>query len=290
MNLANRPRLFDVAMTVIGIVTVLIACQHLCRGDEPVITWPRSPAFTEPIPPPVPDARDIDTLRADEWLVVESSVELFVRRFPEDIIDVESTTGPIRVRGKFAGGTGKIETREYRTAYVYFLTTAKNGVVGVDLVPVGVTAETSIARHVLTVVDGTQPNPPPKPDPGPGPTPEPPKPDPITPQKLQIVIIEDMTARGTAEQISIIDGGDLREYCKTHCVMTSQDGYRFPDARHLSFRQDVSNQPEWIRTAFSQPRTSLPWLVVFTPTQTISGPLPATIEDMMSLLRKYGGQ
>jgi hypothetical protein len=101
------------------------------------------------------------------------------------------------------------------------------------------------------------------------------------------VVIEDPTLRAnlSSEQIAAMEGGDVREYCKTHCSVT--DGT--PDRRVLSLRQDVSNQPAWIKEAFTEPRTSLPWIVIITPTKRISGALPATVSETMALLKKYGG-
>lgn len=190
-------------MTRLMLLLLLTGCHCVCSGaDElnpvpdaistPVIRWPTTPA-TIPDKPIIRidsnEPKPIDTLKADEFLVVESSVELFVRRFPAGMIDVEESVGPMRVRGKFAGGTGRIETREYGTGFLYFLTAIKSGVVGVDLVPIGVSAENDIARQVLTVVDGTQPLPPPGPEPEPDPKPQP------TAKNVSVAIVEDRPNR-----------------------------------------------------------------------------------------------
>lgn len=275
-------------MRLILVILTLCYCHPVtCQDIAPSarVIWPAIPVLVEPdSPPPVQDSSPVSTLKPDEFLVIESTVELIIRIFPEGHIAVEAMAGPVKVRARFADGTGKIETREYRTAFVYFLTSEKAGIVGIDLIPVGAVLEKDIERHVLTVSDGTQPIPPP----GPGPVPvDPVIPTPITPTKLQVVIIEDPAQRATipAEKIIIMDGAEIRDYCKTHCSVTGTT----PDRRVLSLRQDVSNQPQWIKDACAEPRTSTPWIVILTPTQKISGPLPATVADTMTLLRKYGG-
>lgn len=265
---------------------IVFSLLSLIVSDD--IRWPTNPPTIEEKPVPAAEPVPVNTLNADEWLVVESDVAIIVRRFPEDIIDVESTTGPIRVRGKFAGGNGKIETRTIGGDHVYLLTSVSSGVVCVDLIPVGLTTETDIVRHVLTVTDGTKPNPPPKPDPGPVPPPKPDPVDPIQPQKLQVVIIKDSAAHASypASQISVMYGEPIRGYLNDHCATT--DGV--PDFRLLSHRQDVSKSAKWIQEAFAEPRSTMPWIVICTPTKRISGPLPKTIPEAMDLLRKYGGQ
>lgn len=296
MNSKRRQFLWDCfgSLCFFVIVAALITLGlRACRGGDddllkpiPQIHWPKLPVLTEPVTPPDPirvsELQDIDTLKPDEWLVVESDVELFVRRFPEGIIAVDATTGPIRVRGKFADGTGKVETRVFRTAFVYFLTSEKAGVVGIDLIPVGVTAETDIARHVLTVSDGTKPNPPPKPEPGPSPV------DPVVPVvpgKLQVLVIED-TTKTTAQQAAILDSAAMRNYLAGHC--SSEGGSR--DYLKISQLQDVADQEQWVKTAFAKPRSSLPFIVIMSPTKETSGPLPASIDETLKILKQLGGE
>jgi len=45
-----------------------------------------------------------------------------------------------------------------------------------------------------------------------------------------------------------------------------------------------------VKQAFAEPRTSVPLLVILTPTKKISGPLPKTIEETMTEIKKYGGE
>jgi len=270
----------DIAV-LIAIAVAIGVCESLCRGDEPLIQWPTTPSGNQSIIRVEPgEPKPVNTLKSDEWLVVESSVEIFVRRFPEDVIDVESTTGPIRVRGKFAGGSGRIETREYRTAYVYFLTAARGGVVGVDLIPVGVSAETDIARHVLTVVDGTNPNPPPDPGPGPKPDPKPePKPEPPKPvvSTVSIAIVEDTMNRSP----------------ETAIVMNQFVAWtEFVDSGNDWRAYDVSTKERRGKQAIAVLGDVCPGIVISnkaTGAVLSYGKLPDTIDELKALIRRVSG-
>ena len=248
------------------------------------IVLPVTPVLVEPDiqPPPKPNVepRVIGTIGLDEWYVVESSVELIVLQSPDGLIGIEAASGPIKVRGKFSDGTGKTETREYRSPYVYFVTAEKTGTTELILVPVGVMDAKDIVRQVL-VVSGQGPQPPPVPDPD-----DPIVPDPVTPAKLQIVIIEDPSESIPPAQVAIRDGQALRDYATTHCTITNGT----PDIRKLSIRQDVSAEPEWIKKAFAEPRSKLPFLVVSNGKAGAAVPLPMTLEETMAILKRYGGE
>lgn len=288
------------AIDIILVLLIVTGCRCACSADEvqpvpdtistkivlpmtPVLVEPNGPPAPVPVPQPTVEPRIIGTIKLDEWYVVESSVELITLQSPNGLLSIESTSGPIKVRGKFSDGTGKTETREYRSPFVYFVTAEKTGTTELILVPVGVLDAKDIVRQVL-VVSGTGPNPPPVPDPDDPVIPVPP--EPVTPAKLQIVIIEDPSERIPPSQVAIRDGQALRDYAATHCSITNGT----PDIRKLSIRQDVSAQPEWIKKAFAEPRSKLPFLVVSNGRAGAAVPLPMTLEETMTILRKYGGE
>lgn len=258
----------------------------------PTVPVTQQPDDPVPAPSPVnPDTSPVrvDDINAGELYVIESDSEIKVTGSPDGIISVTPKKGPRSFFARFVDGVDreKYEDRTYSKPFVYVVQAAKTG--QCELL-VFSSVQDDLVRQMLTVTVGPRPPPvppdPPKPDPV---IPTPPNPvDPVAPQKLQIVILEDPELRGTlpAEQIAAMDGAVVRQYVKTHCVMTGTT----PDFRKLSIRQDVSNQPQWIKTAFAEERTALPLIVIMTPTQTISGPLPKTIAETMTLLKKYGGE
>ena len=276
----------------IWLAIALLTSQDIAPSPDqissPTIRLPVVPVLVEPDAPPdpIPSPQVITTLTMDQWYVVESTRELIVLTSPDGVVAVEATPGPIKVRGLFADGTGKVETRAYRSPYVYFITGVSPGKTELILIPAGVSTQSDIVRQVLTV-SGIGPIPPPIVDPVIPVDPIVPPPPKPTVGKLKIMIIEDPSLRAAipASQIAVMDGQTLREYAKSHC--TAADGA--PDFRMLSVRHDVSNQPAWIKAAFAEPRASLPFLVVSNGTSGFAGPLPATVAETMTLIQKYGG-
>jgi len=265
---------------------------------KPGIIMPRRPVVVQPTDPPVLDVptsqEDITTLPQGYVFPIESPYPLVITGSPDGFLVVK-TYGPTPAYFKFVDGkeAGVEEYREYKSPYVYFILPKKAGKIELLVIPKGekFTSENDMKRQPLNVM-GTEPRPGPEPKPEPDPKPDPkpePKPDPTpTPTKLQVVIIEDPILRGllTIEQIAVMDGAEVREYCKTHCVITNGS----TDFRKLSVSTDLKNQPQWVKDAFAETRSGLPFLVILTPTKTISGPLPATIAGMLELLKRYGGE
>jgi len=164
---------------IIPVVPVLDE-SHVPEEDHPA---PAPKPYRGPVP--------VNSLSEDTWYVVESQVQLIVLHSPAGHVAVQPEEGPVKVRGRFADGTGKTETRNFTSKYLYFVNAVKAGSIELLIVPVGVSAESEVIRQPLTVM-GLEPNPPPKPDP---PKPEPgPKPDPQS-DSLMVEIVEDPLER-----------------------------------------------------------------------------------------------
>jgi hypothetical protein len=159
----------------------------------PVLDESQVPEEDHPAPAPKPyrGPVPVNSLSEDTWYVVESQVQLIVLHSPSGHVAVQPEEGPVKVRGRFADGTGKTETRNFTSKYLYFVNAVKAGSIELLIVPVGVSAESEVIRQPLTVM-GLDPNPPPKPDP---PKPEPnPKPEPQS-DSLMVEIVEDPLER-----------------------------------------------------------------------------------------------
>lgn len=256
----------------------------------PVLDQKDVPAEDLPAPPPR-TPKFISELSEETWLVIESPSPIVVTSSPLGHVNVQPEEGPVRVRGKFADGTGKIETRVFSSKHLYFVNAVKSGKVEILIyIPESSKEEKDILRYTLNVM-GVMPIPPPDPV---VPTPvDPVVPIPVDPVvpvvptgKLQIVIIEDPGMTLPSSQVAAKDGQALRDYAASHCSKT--DGA--PDIRKLSIRQDVSTQPEWVKKAFAEPRSSVPFLVVSNGTAGAALPFPLTIEETLTILKKYGGE
>jgi hypothetical protein len=143
-------------------------------------------------------------------------------------------------------------------------------------------------------VGPTPPVPPGPTPPGPippGPTPPtPPGPAPIPTTGLRVLIVfesKDLT-KYTPAQKSILYGDTIRSYLTAKCAKGT-DGVT-PEARFFDKDQNVANEsPVW-QEAMKRTRGQLPWILISTGTEGFEGPLPATVEETMTLLKRYGGQ
>ena len=170
----------------------------------------------KPEPVVVPEVRtvEVDKLAVDEWYVIQSNTELFVLASPIGIVDVTYEPGPLRLKGKFAGSTGQIETKTFDRPHIYSVSAVKSGTFELIIVPVGATdAKDSVVRRTV-VVSGLGPLPPP---PGPTPTPDP-VPVPATGFRVLMLTNEDMTR----EQNVTVYSTTLRSWLKENCEKNAE--------------------------------------------------------------------
>ena len=102
-----------------------------------------------------PEPAIVDTLAADEWYVIPSPTPLKVIASPDGIVDIEEDSGPLRLRGKFAGGTG-LESRTIDSPHVYLITARTAGQIELLIIE----ADGTLTRQSITV-GGAGPRPPP---------------------------------------------------------------------------------------------------------------------------------
>lgn len=286
-------------MAAAGIAAIAVT-SLACRGDEPIvrpipdtistkIVLPMTPVLVEPDAPPAPEPtvepRIIGTIKPDEWYVVESAIELITLQSPDGLLAIESTSGPIKVRGKFSDGTGKTETREYRSPYVYFVTAEKTGTTELILVPVGVLEAKDIVRQVL-VVSGTGPIPPPVPDPDDPVVPDPP--GPVTDGNRVLIVYEssDLSNLPAAQSV-LMTATNVREYLNRKCSK-GPDG-KTPEFRIWDKDVDTTNVSQTWKDALAMPRSGIPWLMVSNGRTGFSGPLPENEAALMAKLKQYLG-
>ena len=217
--------------------------------DTPRVHIPVMPVLVEPddqvpvpAPLPVPESGPVPVsqLAEDTWYVIESDGPLIVLASPAGIVGVQHEDGPLKVRGKFADGTGRTETRTFKSKHCYFVNALKAGAIELLVVPVGVSAEADILRQPLQVL-GEKPQPPPEPLPTPVPNPvTPPEPVPVPvpkpPTGLRVLLLGNESA--TREQLNTLNSTKVVEWLNTHCAK-SEDGR--------------SEWRRWDRTSISKP-------------------------------------
>lgn len=174
--------------------TVALLLMLLCQDASPF----RLPVIdsTPPAPQPV-EPKPVTVLPEDCFFVIESDVQAIVLHSPDGLLAVSEDQGPIKLRGKFAGGSGRVETKTFSGKFVYTIEGVRAGKAELILIPSGVVSSDQIVRLMLSV-NGAQP-PPDDDKPKPGPTPPP------TPHsgKVHLDIIEDVTNR-TAETAVVL--------------------------------------------------------------------------------------
>lgn len=176
---------------------ILLAGVMLAQpsGDvkpAPVIRLPIVSPIPAPAPQPMPSPDAVQTLRSDEWYVIDSDVPLLVLASPLGRVMVAEDAGPVTLRGKFVAGKG-IERRTLTGKHVYTIEATHSGTVELLIVPVGAAQPQNVIRRTLNVQAGTDPTPNPTPEPKPTPDPKP-KPEPYVGKWFLIVVEETETA------------------------------------------------------------------------------------------------
>jgi hypothetical protein len=259
---------------------LLAAMTAIGAADPPPFGFP---VPVTPAPAPAPGG--VLQLTGDSLLVVQFQDERVLRPHPAKLVKVTKEQGPIRIRARFADGSG-VETRTYAGPCVFIVEAAGKGRVEFDAIPLGagLKTEADIVTATVDVDSGTAPQPPPKPiDP---------KVDPVAPipvAGLRVLVVYESAdlPKYTPQTNGIIFGAKVREWLNANCVVG-------PDGKNKEWRmwdRDVATDGEaklW-QDAMKRPRTSTPWLIVSNGVTGFEGPLPANADEFLALVDKYKG-
>lgn len=86
-------------------------------------------------------------------------------------------------------------------------------------------------------------------------------------------------------QQAVIYGEEVRKYLRDKC--DPEEGRTTKAWRIYPSNTDVSEEASRWKTSMARPRNSLPWILVSNGTSWYEGPLPKTVEEAMTLLKKY---
>jgi hypothetical protein len=110
---------------------------------------------------------------------------------------------------------------------------------------------------------------------------------PIPGKGLRVLFIEEtgQLSKLPKEQRYIAQSKEVAEYCNEHCAKesTGQAAMRLFDPE-----QDVSHEQKSWREAMKNPHDPPPWLMVSDGRKGVSRPLPKTLDETMTVLKKYG--
>lgn len=253
------------------ILVLVLAVQAQAQAILPSVPVPPPP----PAPKPIPGAAV--TLTPDLVYVIRSDTPMIVLASPDGILSIDPQAGPQTVRGKFVEAPGKTVTKKFAEKYLYFVEPASTGRSEVLVVPVGATDAKTVQRRLIDSQLAPQPPPvPPEPVP-----PVPPSPSPIPSDRLRVLAVYESAATLTDQQTGV-----LRSVLIQEAVKQAGGEWRVWDK---DINVDVPGvDPFWV-AAMKRARTSLPWVILSSPKGFYEGPLPASVNEMIALVKKVGG-
>lgn len=223
------------------------------------------------VPAALPADRPV-ALPAEAWYVVESEVECLLFASPGGAIAVAKETGPLRLRGRFVGGSGAIETKRFAGPFVYVIEATKPGRDELLIVPVGAKAEGE-AKRVTFLVGNVVPPVDPEPEP------------PIPAAGLHVLVVYEANATLPAGQAAILTGQATRSMLNDVCT-TDARGLKAYRLLPVGVEFGPDELPVW-KTAFARPRTATPWVVISNGRRGYEGPLPKSERDFAELVRSF---
>jgi hypothetical protein len=245
-------------------------------ADESGITLPSAPDKSPPQPVDTIPAT-ISQIAPEEWYVIESPERIRVLASPSGIVAIEESEGPLKLRGKFAGGS-KVETRSYSQKWLYVVTAEQAGRCELLLVPGPL--DQQVIRQTLTI-SGSGPRPPPVPDPAPQPTPVQP------PSGLQVMLLVDQSDPVSA--LAAVNSVPVLQWLDSNTTPTDgRPGWRRWDRSSLSDPDTLATESATWRKLWSDIGSGLasgPQLVIITGAKVTTRPIitqPQLLQDLQN--------
>jgi len=287
-------------MTILIIFTALLVVSGLAKAADQELTpipegqirLPVLPPGPQPTPPPqpTPDLRPVDPpsprevteLKADHWFVVEADVPFFVLDSREGVVLIGYEEGPLKLKGKFADGNGRNETRTYNSKYLATVEAVTKGQVELLVVPAGATDAGVVIRRTLSVM-GQAPQPPPGPQPDPD---DPPAPGPI--DSFRVIFVKESGATLPPQQTAIPAAKAIRDYLTARTTAEGGlAGWREYDPEQITVNEQPAMKALW--EAVKPKLLPAPCLVIEVNGRRIVMPFPTTVEGALAKLKEYGG-
>lgn len=287
-------------LIIVGALLIAKSCdvsaeETLQPVPEDQIRLPVFPPGPQPTPPPqpvVPDAepvvppspQEVTELKADHWFVVEADVPFFVLDSRQGIVLIGYEEGPLKLKGKFADGNGKNETRTYNSKYLATVEAVTKGQVELLVVPAGATDAGVVIRRTLTVM-GQAPQPPPGPGPQPDPD-DPPAPGPVT--SFRVIFVKESGETLPPGQSAIPGAKAIRDYLT---AKTTPEG-NLAGWREYDPQQITANEQPTMRALWESVKPQLlaaPCLVIEVNGRATVMPFPADVNACLAKLKEYGG-
>jgi hypothetical protein len=118
----------------------------------------------------------------------------------------------------------------------------------------------------------------------------PPDPAPIAQPGLRVLVVYETAelSKMPAGQRAVIYDRRVREYLNAKCPVG-------PDGKTREWRiwdkdVDTAGKSKLWQNAMRRPRKSTPWILISTKIEGYEGPLPATVDETLALIKRYGGE
>lgn len=238
-----------------------------------------------PVVPPVPPNPNVDPvvprLTAEMFYVVKDDAPFLLFASPPGLVSIAKDVGPLRIRGKFIDGNGRVETRTIAAKNVAIIEAVpgKSGRVELIFVPAAEVDESKAIRRMVDV--NTAPQPPP-----PEPKPVDPKPEPVT--SFRVLFVCDPGVTLPLGQSSVTGAKSVRDYLNANCTKDGADaGWRqwYKDT-------DATDEHPTIKSLWEavQPKlTTIPCMVVEVNGKAEIIPFPGSPTEAITTFKKYNG-
>jgi hypothetical protein len=248
--------------------------------------FPLPPPSPVPMPAPAP-AGSVINLTPDLFYVF-SAADADLVALPAGLVTVSKVAGPVTYKGRFANGTGAVETRTFPGPFVYSvdaLPEAK-GRVHLTLVLGVRKVGDPIATTCVDVNGGQAPQPPPVP---PKPV-DPVVPDPVVPKPVpvtsfRVIFIVETADTLTAAQRAVVYGKAVEEWTTANCT-GGKNGWR---RRDKSVPGDADPTMAALWAAIQPNVTTTPAVAVEVNGKVEIIPVEATPAKMIDVLKTYRG-
>ncbi len=237
--------------------------------------FPNIPVPVHPEPTPKVDPDAVPVLSEGVFYVVKSDAPFLLYASPPGLVTISKEAGPIRLRGVFIDGTGKVQTRTFNQKCLAFVEVVPGAKGRVELIYQleGAKDESKAIRRMVDV--NTAPQPPPDPPIPPGPKPPTPGDSPFNVPGLRVLMLTETGQPITSQQLSTLFGKDTATLLDAKCK------------EWRVFDKDAALPEPWKTAADkarANPNFKTPWLLIGNGKAGESIPLPA---DLKALVTKY---
>lgn len=218
-----------------------------------------------------------------------------VKGEPTAFIRVQAETDCTTVKWRVADpGLNLFPVDLLKDTKVAVVTAARPGRYRLTAVAAKGDVPTDIAE-VIVVVGNPTPTPTPKPDDpvNPDVKPDPPKPPADLPfpgvTGLHVLIVIERGKGIPTNQYNAIFAQEVRNYLEAKCAKSTDGG---PARRVWDQNDDGYADSKVFGDALkraNEKKTSIPWIMIGNGKDGYEGPVPASLSDMLTLLKKYGG-